>query len=100
MTPSDTATPPDAAPEPRPGGTLEQWMAALAADLGLEPQSYDLPALLDVARDVAHGVARPAAPLSLFLVGLAAQRAGGTADDVAAACARASDLAAHWGAPS
>ncbi len=31
--------------------------------------------VLDLARDVAHDVARPAAPLTTFLVGLAAGRA-------------------------
>ncbi len=87
-------------PEVRSGGTLEDWVAAAAVELGLDQRAFDLPALLDVARDVAHGVARPAAPLSLFLVGLAAQRAGGTPDDVAAACVRVSDLAARWGSPS
>ncbi len=85
------------APEARPGSTLDDWMAALAAELDLEPTAFDVAGLLDVARDVAHGVARPAAPLSLFLVGLAAQRAGGTADDVAAAAARTSALAERWG---
>lgn len=78
-------------------GSLDGWLAALTAELELGAPAYDVAGLLDVARDVAHGVARPAAPLSLFLVGLAAQRAGGSADDVAAACVRASALAARWG---
>lgn len=90
MTPSETNAP----------GGLDAWLAALAEELGLEPGPYDVTGLLDVARDVAHGVARPAAPLSLFLVGLAAQRAGGTAADVEAACRTASDLAGRWGAGS
>jgi hypothetical protein len=33
--------------------------------------------VLDLARDAAHGVARPAAPLAAFAVGLAVGRAGG-----------------------
>jgi Domain of unknown function (DUF6457) len=32
--------------------------------------------VLDLARDAAHGVARPAAPLAAFAAGLAAGRAG------------------------
>lgn len=90
-------TPPESgAPAQRTASTLDVWLAALAEDLGLGPVAYDVTGLLDVARDVAHGVARPAAPLSLFLVGLAAQRAGGSAADVAAACRQASALALRW----
>jgi hypothetical protein len=75
-------------------------MAALAEELGLGDGPFDIAGLLDVARDVAHGVARPAAPVSLFLVGLAAGRAGGSEADVAAASERAAALAARWAAPA
>ena len=81
---------------PLPPEALNDWLAALASRLGLDPAEVPIGALLDVARDVAHGVARPAAPLSTFLVGFAASRAGGTADDVRAACATASELALEW----
>lgn len=66
--------------------TLEEWLAAVCAELGLD--GLDRTLLLDLARDVAHGVARPAAPLTTFLVGLAAGRAGGTGADVRAAVDR------------
>jgi hypothetical protein len=49
-----------------------------------------------VARDVAHNVARPAAPLSTFLIGLAAAKNGGTTADIEAACATATELALAW----
>ena len=40
--------------------TLEEWTAAVCAKLGLDPTCADTTIVLDVARDVAHGVARPA----------------------------------------
>jgi hypothetical protein len=72
---------------------LDAWVAELAVALGLDPAAVDRTLLLDVARDAAHGVARPAAPLTTFLVGLAAGRAGGGADAVQAAAAIAQRLA-------
>ena len=59
----------------------------------------DVRALLDVARDAAHRVDRPAAPLTTFLVGYAAGLAGGGADQVARSTAAAQRLAAGWPAP-
>ncbi|MET0954466.1 MAG: DUF6457 domain-containing protein [Cryobacterium sp.] len=81
---------------PLPPEALDDWVAALADHLGLDADVIPTGLLLDVARDVAHNVARPAAPLSLFLVGLAAARAGGSADDIAAASAAATELALGW----
>lgn len=69
--------------------SIEDYLATLAVSLGLPPNEVDITALLDLARDAAHGVARPSAPLTTFLVGLAAGRAGGTPQDVAAAIATA-----------
>lgn len=54
--------------------TMDQWTATVCADLGLDPSSADLRAVLDLTRDVAHGVARPAAPLTAYLVGVAVGR--------------------------
>jgi Domain of unknown function (DUF6457) len=73
--------------------TLQEWTAAVCADLGLDPAAVDSSAVLDLARDVAHGVARPAAPLTAYLVGVAVGR-GLTLPD---ATARVSALAAGWG---
>jgi hypothetical protein len=64
---------------------LENWTATVCDALGLDPASVDQGLLLDLTKDVAHGVARPAAPLTSFLVGLAAGRNGGSGDDVRAA---------------
>jgi hypothetical protein len=76
---------------------LQRWVAELAAALDLDPALVDRDLLLGVARDAAHGVARPAAPLTTFLVGLAAGRAGGGAEAVAAAAATAQRLALAYG---
>jgi hypothetical protein len=65
--------------------TLDQWVLELSAALDLPADSLEVSVLLDLARDVAHGVARPAAPLTTFLVGLAAGRAGAARADVLAA---------------
>lgn len=53
-----------------------EWLEAAARELGLDPASVPplMTDLLDLTRDVAHGPSRPAAPLTAFLVGLAAGR--------------------------
>ena len=38
--------------------TLQEWAAVVCADLGLDAASADSGTVLDLARDVAHGVAR------------------------------------------
>ena len=75
---------------------LDDWVAALAAELDVDPSAVDLRHLLDVARDAAHHVDRPAAPLTTFLVGYAAGLRGGGADAVAGAAAAAQRLATSW----
>ncbi|WP_328926646.1 molybdenum cofactor guanylyltransferase [Streptomyces sp. NBC_00190] len=83
------------------GTVLDQWITAVKNELGLD-LPVDTKALLDLARDAAHGVARPAAPLTTFLVGYAAARAEAAGADPAQAVAEASrkaaDLALRWAA--
>lgn len=74
---------------------LDDWTTALCAELDLSAD-VDVAALLDLARDAAHNVARPAAPLTTFLVGLAAGRAGGTSADIQSAIDTARALAQSW----
>jgi hypothetical protein len=82
------------AAEPRVGNvsTLQEWTSAVCADLGLDPDSADTKTVLDLARDVAHGVARPAAPLTAYLVGVAV----GRGLPLPEAAGRVSALAAGW----
>lgn len=59
--------------------TLDDWLvdAAAALELPIDSIPADLRNdLLDVTRDVAHGVARVAGPLTCYLLGLAAARGG------------------------
>lgn len=70
--------------------TLQDWTDAVAAELGLE--GVDSKLVLDLARDVAHGVERPAAPLTTWLAGMAVAN-GADAADVAA---RIRALATSW----
>ncbi|MER6450894.1 molybdenum cofactor guanylyltransferase [Streptomyces venezuelae] len=81
------------------GTVLDQWITAVKSELGID-LPVDTKTLLDLARDAAHGVARPAAPLTTFLVGYAAAHAAATGADPAQAVAEASrkaaDLALRW----
>jgi hypothetical protein len=79
---------------------LTSWVAELAAALEVDSAAVDRRLILDVARDAAHGVARPAAPLTTFLVGYAAGLRGGAAAAVQEAATTAQRLAArHEAAP-
>jgi uncharacterized protein DUF6457 len=75
---------------------LDDWVAALATELGVPADAVDVRRLLDVARDAAHHVDRPAAPLTTFLVGYAAGLAGGGGTAVADAADKAQQLATGW----
>ncbi|MDO0926758.1 NTP transferase domain-containing protein [Streptomyces sp. TG1A-8] len=74
------------------GHVLDEWISAVKDELGID-LDVDTGVLLDLARDAAHGVARPAAPLTTFLVGYAAAQAGGGPEAVAAAARKAAALA-------
>jgi hypothetical protein len=74
---------------------LAEWVAELAAALDVDAAALDRDLVLDVARDAAHGVARPAAPLTTFLVGYAAGLRGGGPDAVRSAAGTAQQLASE-----
>lgn len=71
--------------------TMTAWTAAVCDALGIEAE-VDVTALLDVARDAAHAVARPAAPVTTFLMGIAVAQGAAPAD----VAQRVSALAAQW----
>jgi hypothetical protein len=67
---------------------LKPWLNALAQSLqtpGGAPDDHTIRTLLALARDAAHEIERPAAPLTTFLVGVAVGR--GTTLDAAAGTA-------------
>jgi hypothetical protein len=70
---------------------MQEWIDVVCAELGITAD-VDVDAVLAVARDAAHNVERPAAPVSTYLLGIAA--AGGA--DVAGAAARIGELARAW----
>jgi len=71
---------------------MQEWVDAVRQALGVDV-ALDIDVILDVARDAAHGVDRPAAPITTYLLG-AAVAAG--ADPVEAA-AQVGQLARTWG---
>ena len=50
---------------------MDDWVTAACAELGLDPAEVPVPAVLDLARDVAHQVVRPGAPVTAYLLGVA-----------------------------
>lgn len=75
---------------------MDEWVQALCEAMGVPPDVVPVTALLDLARDAAHSVDRPAAPITTFVVGYAAARRGGGTEAVDAATAEAADLARNW----
>jgi len=71
---------------------FEEWTRQVLDELGLDAEMLDRELVLDVAREVAHGVARPTAPLTTYLLGVAVGR-GASAPDAAA---RLTKLAREW----
>lgn len=69
---------------------LDDWTDAVREGLGLD--AVESGVVLDLARDVAHGVMRPAAPLTAYLVGVAVGRGA----DPRQAAEKISNLARNW----
>ncbi|MCZ4497834.1 MAG: hypothetical protein JWQ74_387 [Marmoricola sp.] len=74
---------------------LHDWIDELCDALDVEID-LDEALVLDVARLAAHNVARPAAPLTTFLLGYAAAKSGGDVEEIERLAAAATDLAARW----
>lgn len=73
---------------------LDDWTSAVCDTLDLGPvtDQIDSGLVLQMARDIAHTLSRPAAPLSAYLLGLAVGRG---ADPVQAA-SEITQLAQRW----
>ncbi len=74
---------------------LHDWIDELCDALDLEAE-FDEALVLDVAREAAHRVERPAAPVSTFLLGYAAALAGGSLERTEELAGRVLDLASKW----
>ena len=70
---------------------MDAWVDLVKAELGVSIDP-DITAILDVARDAAHNVARPAAPVTAFLMGVAVAQGADPAD----VAKRVAALAAAW----
>ncbi|BDZ37447.1 DUF6457 domain-containing protein [Microbacterium suwonense] len=79
-----------------PPETLDHWAGALREHFDLSADDVPIALILDLAKDVANGVARPAAPFSAFVAGLVAGRQGGSPDDIRSAVADVTKLAGDW----
>ena len=75
--------------------TLHDWIDELCDALDIEIDLDD-GLVLDLARDVAHAVERPAAPLSTFLLGYAAATHSADPSRLEELAAKASALAESW----
>ncbi len=71
---------------------LADWISAVCADLGLDLTAVDERVILDLTRDVARQVDRPAAPVTAFLLGLAV----GAGQPLTQTADRLTALAAAW----
>jgi molybdopterin-guanine dinucleotide biosynthesis protein A len=67
--------------EPQHPEVLDEWVAEAAPLVGIDPADVPIGTVLELARRAAHGVARPAAPVTTFLLGLAVG-SGRSADDL------------------
>lgn len=79
---------------------LAEWVTAVSRELGLEGALEGVglvDAVLDMTSDVAHGVSRPGAPVTAFLIGVAAGRAEDPTVAARDYAAKISRLADGWG---
>lgn len=79
--------------------TLHDWIDELCDALDIDAE-VDEGLVLDVARDAAHSVERPAAPITTYLLGYAAALHEANPEKLEELAARASALAESWGGAS
>jgi hypothetical protein len=81
------------------GVNLHDWIDELSDVLDVDAE-IDEGLVLDLAKVVAHAVERPAAPVTAYLLGLAAGAQGADAETVEALASRAQALAEGWDRPA
>jgi hypothetical protein len=74
----------------------QMWMARIANLLNVDSHDVLTSELLDLTRDVAHGVERKSAPLTTFLLGYAAGKDSLTPDEVRKLIDTVSHAVAEW----
>lgn len=74
----------------------QMWMTRVAALLDVDPHEVLTTELLDLTREVAHGVERKSAPLTTFLLGYAAGKNSLSPDEVRNLIATVSSAVAEW----
>jgi hypothetical protein len=79
----------------RYGVNLHDWIDELCDVLDVEVD-LDEALVLDVAREAAHNVERPAAPITTFLLGYAVARSSGDPDEMERLASAAIVLAQRW----
>ena len=78
---------------------LHDWIDELCDALDVDTE-VDEGLVLDLARVAAHNVARPAAPVTTFLLGYAAGTHGADPDEIEGLAGRAQRLAESWDRPA
>ncbi len=78
---------------------LHDWIDELCDVLDVETE-IDEGLILDLAREAAHNVERPAAPISAYLLGFAAGSQGAGPDEIEVLAGRAQALAEGWDRPA
>ncbi len=76
---------------------MDKWIEAVVSELSLQGVVVSdslMKEILAVARDAAHNVERPAAPLSTYLMGIAVAQGADPAD----VAQRVGQLAVNWDA--
>lgn len=78
---------------------LHDWIDELSDVLDVDTE-VDEALVLDLARAAAHNVARPAAPITAYLLGFAAGSRDADPEKIEALAARAQRLAEGWDRPA
>ena len=74
----------------------QMWMARVATLLNVDQHDVLISELLDLTREVAHGVERKSAPLTTFLLGYAAGKDSLSPEEVHKLIAAVSNAVAEW----